>query len=226
MTSDELAYWTMIGTWFAGLATFSAVVLSLYLSASASKCKIKSVLKQEDCRSIKLTVLNRGHMYVEIDRIDLVVKKLFKQCINHDSQDLGDLSGYYFESKQEENEQYILPISSPPKSIEIDNSMLYLQYHSFVPYKNGTLDKPFKLPKCHIGIFLKSGEVFYVKMPVNFYRNYRDFVGSQFDEELYRLSVHPERYYAYCDYEELRTKQERILERYSQARKNYHLLFC
>lgn len=33
MTVEASAFWTMIGTWFTGLATFGAVVVSLYLGS-------------------------------------------------------------------------------------------------------------------------------------------------------------------------------------------------
>ncbi|EFC1954644.1 TPA: hypothetical protein ACYRTT_000698 [Escherichia coli] len=48
LTVDESAYWTMLGTWFTGLATFGAVVTSLYFGFRIPKPKLKIVVGERD----------------------------------------------------------------------------------------------------------------------------------------------------------------------------------
>lgn len=51
LAAKEAAYWsfwTMIGTWIAGLATLSAVIVSLYLSIRAVKINISGTVGIKD----------------------------------------------------------------------------------------------------------------------------------------------------------------------------------
>lgn len=41
MNQNDIAFWGMIGNWFAGLATFLAVIVSLYLSTRQTRIKLK-----------------------------------------------------------------------------------------------------------------------------------------------------------------------------------------
>lgn len=41
MNQNDIAFWGMIGNWFTGLATFLAVIVSLYLSSRQTRIKLK-----------------------------------------------------------------------------------------------------------------------------------------------------------------------------------------
>lgn len=72
LAAKEAAYWsfwTMIGTWVAGLATLSAVIVSLYLSMRAAKITVSGVVGLRDLvipgisniqRVLSITILNKG----------------------------------------------------------------------------------------------------------------------------------------------------------------------
>lgn len=45
---EESAFWTMLGTWFTGLATFGAVVTSLFIALRKPKAKLKLVVGERD----------------------------------------------------------------------------------------------------------------------------------------------------------------------------------
>ncbi|XDF78962.1 hypothetical protein AAFX60_017385 [Aliivibrio fischeri] len=227
MADSQIAFWAMIGTWVAGIATFLAVATSLYLSTSARKAKLLIRMKCCFNNNIELTILNRGHVYVEIEKVNLVVKGLFSIKDEYDSGYWGDLIRWYFENDEFDVEKLKLFPNSDSRKIEIELDSIEMQYKKFLPYNDeGNIIKPVKMPKCHIGIFLTSGEVFYIKLPSNFYYLYRETIGSQHDRELAQLSNEPSRYYFYDSPEELHQKQQSVLNEYLKARRNYNLLFC
>ncbi|WP_213071523.1 hypothetical protein [Acinetobacter wuhouensis] len=41
LNNSDLAFWSMIGTWLASIATVAAVILSLYISINTNKLKLK-----------------------------------------------------------------------------------------------------------------------------------------------------------------------------------------
>ncbi|WP_029796870.1 hypothetical protein [Vibrio parahaemolyticus] len=87
MTELEISYWSMIGTWFAGIATFLAVVVSLYLTSSSRKTKLQLRLVRHGHGNIELSILNRGQVYAEIERVTLAIKpSLFSGFIANGSE--------------------------------------------------------------------------------------------------------------------------------------------
>lgn len=225
MSELDIAFWAMIGTWVAGLATFLAVVVSLYLSVSSRRTKLSlSLLKTNN--NYELDVLNRGHVYGEISKINLVRKSYFQQDMLLGDSDWDDLIGYYFFDMEDEikNKKALTP-GEPSSKFEISMSSLFQQYDKFLPYENGLLTKPTKMEKCHVRVSLRSGEHFYVPLPKDFYAEYRHQIGHSLDDELYRLTNEPWKFYVYHSSTELREKQMRFLGRYAEARNNYHLLF-
>ncbi|WP_313759164.1 hypothetical protein [Atlantibacter hermannii] len=48
LTPEESAYWTMLGTWFTGIATFGAVVTSLFIALRKPKSKLKVIVGERD----------------------------------------------------------------------------------------------------------------------------------------------------------------------------------
>ncbi|MCL6363743.1 hypothetical protein EXT60_05765 [Pectobacterium carotovorum subsp. carotovorum] len=52
LTPEESAYWTMLGTWFTGTATFGAVVTSLFIALRKPKSKLKVIVGERDIIAI------------------------------------------------------------------------------------------------------------------------------------------------------------------------------
>lgn len=80
---QKIQIWNAIGTWVAGLATFAAVVVSLYLSQQSSRVKLKAVVglrllvgrgvpKEE---VLQFSVTNQGDRPVTISNIGWVIGK-------------------------------------------------------------------------------------------------------------------------------------------------------
>ncbi|MUL11813.1 hypothetical protein [Aliivibrio fischeri] len=228
MVDSQIAFWAMIGTWVAGIATFLAVLTSLYLSTAASKSKLLIRIRYYGFNNnIELTLLNRGHVYVEVEKINLVIKNQFSVKDQYDNSYGRDLIRWFLESDEFDLDNLKLFPNSDSRKIEIEFCSLQMQYNKFLPYNNvGEILRPVKMPKCYIGVFLTSGEVFYIKLPSDFYHLYRESIGNQYDRELSLLSNNPSNYYAYDSPEELHIKQQSILNEYFKARRNYNLLFC
>ncbi|MFC1502813.1 hypothetical protein ACFL53_00455 [Pseudomonadota bacterium] len=225
MTELEVSYWSMIGTWVAGIATFLAVLTSLYLSTSARKTRLSIRIRNNSKNGYELILLNRAHVYAEVESINLVFKQgLFKK-VSYDSY-FSDLVTSIFEDVEGDAEKLKIHPSSPSKSVDISFDNLCVQYNTFLPYNpDGELTKPIKMPKCYVGVYLTSGEVFYKKLPDNFYVTYRENIGSQFELDIFHCSNEPDKYFVYESSGELYEKQQEYLEQYTKSRRNYHLLF-
>lgn len=86
------SFWTMIGTWIAGLATFSAVVLSLFLSTRSTKVIISGTVELRDQvivgapsipRVLSICILNKGIPTAHISNIGwkILEGNLFERII-------------------------------------------------------------------------------------------------------------------------------------------------
>lgn len=70
--SAEWAFWSMVGTWFAGIATFLAVVVSLYIANRRPKPKIRASVSH----SVALGAFKRRGIGIEIANIGSVPVKI------------------------------------------------------------------------------------------------------------------------------------------------------
>jgi hypothetical protein len=85
MTLDQqLQLWNVIGTWFAGLATFSAVALSLWLANRSDSVNLKVVVglrsfysqgQEKSIPGIAFMVINKGTRAVTVQSIGWAVGK-------------------------------------------------------------------------------------------------------------------------------------------------------
>ncbi|QIR06281.1 hypothetical protein [Salinivibrio costicola] len=223
MTELEITYWSMIGTWFTGIATFSAVVVSLYLASSSRKTRLQLRLTQHNYGSVELSVLNRGQVYAEIERVTLAIRASVFNGFTRNEESHLDLIENAFIS--EETNRSLLP-SSPSLTFSIELESLYFDYHFFIPYQNGVLEKPFKMPTCYVCLQLKSGESHYKEVPESFYLGYKNAVGGKYDCQMFAMCTEPDKHFMYRTSTELYEQQQDILNQYSNARKNYHMLLC
>lgn len=106
----EWAFWAMIGTWLSGIATFLAVIVSLYISMRNLKSFVGGHVKLgrmisdvDDKPVVKITVVNRSLHSIKIRAIFWVIggEREFQQMFrNQESDDLpirlehGDEANY------------------------------------------------------------------------------------------------------------------------------------
>ncbi|MEW4580366.1 hypothetical protein AB1K40_18555, partial [Vibrio cholerae] len=74
MSDLEISYWSMIGTWFAGIATFLAVVVSLYLSMTSRRTRLLIRIRDDLDGEYKLILLNRSQLYAEMESVNLCIR--------------------------------------------------------------------------------------------------------------------------------------------------------
>lgn len=80
---QKIQLWNAVGTWLAGLATFAAVVVSLYLSRRPSQVRLKATVGLRDLvgngfpaqEVLQFAVTNHGERPVTISNIGWVVGK-------------------------------------------------------------------------------------------------------------------------------------------------------
>jgi len=84
MTLDQqIQVWNVIGTWVAGLATFGAVIMSLYLARQPGKVKLKATAGLRDLvgngfpaqEVLQFAVTNHGERPVTVSNVGWVVGK-------------------------------------------------------------------------------------------------------------------------------------------------------
>ena len=71
MNQNDIAFWGMIGNWFTGLATFLAVIVSLYLSTRQTRIKLKCLFGE------RIKILGDGTnlgkcIFIEITNLSLM----------------------------------------------------------------------------------------------------------------------------------------------------------
>ncbi|QBM25106.1 hypothetical protein E1B03_22780 [Citrobacter arsenatis] len=71
MTVEASAFWTMIGTWFTGLATFGAVVVSLYLGSRNPRVQLKVGIGERLLVSRSVEYSERPGISFEITNLSL-----------------------------------------------------------------------------------------------------------------------------------------------------------
>ena len=92
----EWAFWSMIGTWLSGIATFLAVIVSLYISMRNLKSfvgghvKLGRMISDVDDKSVvKITVVNRSLHSIKIRAIFWVIggEREFQQLFRNKESD-------------------------------------------------------------------------------------------------------------------------------------------
>jgi hypothetical protein len=80
-TEISILYWTMIGTWVAGIGTVSAVLTSLYLAKNTNKIKLVGNIQvysntQEEQFILGITISNVGNKMANIKFINWEINKI------------------------------------------------------------------------------------------------------------------------------------------------------
>ncbi|HBC3996826.1 TPA: hypothetical protein KD875_003521 [Vibrio cholerae] len=226
MSDLEISYWSMIGTWFAGIATFLAVVVSLYLSMTSRRTRLLIRIRDDLDGEYKLILLNRSQLYAEMESVNLCIRRGFILKDVYSSR-WSDLVRDFFKSEEDGKENMKLYPNNTSRTFSVDMSTLSSQYSYFLPYDNdGVLASPIKMPHCCIQVRLVSGEVFYHKLPSSFYDKYREYVGSRHDHYMDYLSNEPWKYIHYGSSQDLLRIQKEHLDIYTKTRINYHMLLC
>lgn len=78
MTSEDIAFWSMVGTWVSGVATFLAVLISFFVAwhprrvlikATASVIQVLTGSRLASVPAVRFKLLNTGFLPVKIDTI-------------------------------------------------------------------------------------------------------------------------------------------------------------
>lgn len=168
MKSDDIAYWSMIGSWVSGIATFLAVVVSLYIANRKPKasltCEVglriifgKNALGQKlDENGLAIRVVNQSTIPIKISSVGwkLSRKKYFHQL-------LGDVHSDVLPKKIEFGEQALL-------WVKVDGTDWLKEFAEEV--RNVGCD----VKKLRCAINLSTGKTFYFKPEKDFIKKLSD----------------------------------------------------
>ncbi|KJF99169.1 hypothetical protein [Photobacterium angustum] len=219
MSTADVAFWGMIGTWVAGIGTFVAVAVSLYFSRAARRHELR--LKISDDFN-KIYVLNLSSIVSVISDVNLVERDIFNfkkdKVINNDS--------FYHIAVKDMMESFsFITVKSYDEvyTIELNQENMFIQYKKLLGFnENDELIKPTKMRACSLRIILITGESFYVKLPNSFYKRFKESLLvnnsiNSLDSFIYYRDYYPNSI--------SEAQQRKWLERYYIARKNHYLLY-
>lgn len=221
MTPDEISYWSMVGTWVSGLATTAAVVISLYLSISTKKPKLKIKIELSEYGSAILQVINNSSIIATVDGVTLSTSKSLNKTQQYSSHHnliknplmKKDIEAIY-------NEYTVLP-DGHYKEFKIEFSSLQSSYKKLLPYDaNGNLTRVIKMPPAHIIVHLVGGHSFKAKLPAVFLKRYRDDDCMRLQLALQDVINNPHLHSRYANENELNERQQERLEWYMKSKKN------
>ena len=124
-----------------------------------------------------------------------------------------------------------LKVNSKAIELEIPYDKLCSLYEFFIPYKFHEkyevkyLDKPVKMPKCHIAIHLRSGKIKHIKLPNSFYSYYQNQLNTKYEQDIRILSGKTRVRISFESTEDYEKYKEELLDRDSISCKNSLLLF-
>ncbi|MFM5840652.1 hypothetical protein Aerorivi_02520 [Aeromonas rivipollensis] len=219
MTPDEVSLWTMYGTWFAALATTSAVITSLWLASYTRKAKLTLELRISNYDSATLRIINQSSVIATVDSITLSTSKRTEILINKND-DL--VKNPLMPKKHDEyiNENSINP-SGHYKEFEIDFLSLKRSYDKFLPYDNdGYLTRVIEMPPAYILVKIVGGQVFHTKLPPIFFDRYKNDDCFRLEVALKQATESPELYLRFTNEDERNQKQLQRLDWYMKSKRN------
>lgn len=80
MESDAIQFWSMVGTWLGSFATFSAVIVSLWLASRGSRVRLKTRVELDESQDgerkvVVFAVRNTGYRQASIKQIGFAVRE-------------------------------------------------------------------------------------------------------------------------------------------------------
>lgn len=221
MTPDDVSFWSMVGTWVAGLATTIAVITSLWLASSTRKPKVILELSLSTYGSAALKVINTSELTATIDSVTLVTSRWRKK--RHVSSKHDDLikEPLSTRSKEELNQENTIQPNGSFKEFEINFYALQFAYYKFLPYDDdGNLTSVITMPAAYILVKLVGNHSFYIKLPNEFFTRYKEQECVRLEQAFLQAIHTPELYIRYSNKNELYEKQLERLDWYMRNKRN------
>lgn len=219
MTPEDVSYWSMIGTWFAALATTMAVIISLWLASSTRKAKLKVELQLSKYGNATLRVINTSNVMATVETLSLSTSKRYIKIIRRSD----DLINNPLISKSHDefiNENTIHP-NGHYKEFDISFISLKNSYYKYLPYDNeGFLMRVIKMPPAYILVKIIGNQVFHIKLPPIFFERYKNDDCIRLEEALKQATEYPELYLSYTNKTERNKEQLKRLDWYIQSKVN------
>lgn len=219
MTPEDVSFWSMIGTWFAALATTMAVGISLWLASYTRKAKLIVELKVSNYNGATLRVINTSNIMATVETISLSTSKRSVKVIRR-SDDL--VKNPLIPKNHDEfiNENTIHP-SGHHKEFEINFSSLQRSYSKFLPYDNDEcLTRVIKMPPAYILVKIVGGQVFHAKLPPIFFERYKNDDCLRLEEALKQATESPDLYLRFTNEDERKKEQLKRLDWYMKSKRN------
>ncbi|WP_279491477.1 hypothetical protein [Aeromonas veronii] len=221
MTPDDVSFWSMIGTWVAGLATTIAVITSLWLASSTRKPKVTLELSLSMYGDAVLKVINTSELIATIDSVTLVKSKWHKK--KHISSIYNDLikNPLMKSSKEDVTQEYTIHPNGHFKEFSIYFHLLHTFYNDFLPYDgNGHLTSVVKMPLAYVLVKLVGNHSFYIQLPHTFFTRYKEQNCSVLEKAFLQAIHCHDTYVSYVDKNDLYEKQQEFLDLYMRSKRN------
>ncbi|MFQ2147430.1 hypothetical protein ACK33U_02275 [Aeromonas jandaei] len=219
MSPEDISFWSMIGTWFAALATTFAVAVSLWLASSTRKAKLIIELNISKNDDATLRVINTSNVMATVETITLSTSKRSLNIIRR-SDDL--VKNPLLPQSHDEfiNENTIHP-NGHHKEFKIHFSSLKNSYHKFLPYDNdGNLTRVVKMPPAYVLVKIVGGQVFHTKLPSIFFDRYKNDDCLRLEEALDFATKRPDLHLSYTNEKERNEGQQQRLDWYIKSKRN------
>ena len=177
-----------------------------------------------------LTLRNKKDVSVNVSYIRLVKKNGSKPIVESNSFFYVVPSDKYdFQSTQDDNLEIEIKPNSSVKELHINYLNLKYLYDFFIPYERHglpfkQLNRRTKMERCHIAIYLTSGRIQYIPLPLNFYDYYRDSIRMEFERDFLNFSGKGMVKIHFSTKEHERKYKEELLQKYEIACRNYYFL--
>lgn len=219
MTPDDISFWSMIGTWFSGVATAMAVVISLWLASYTRKAKLSIEIKMSKYGEATFKIINTSNIIATIESITLSTSK-HSILMDRRGDNFIDYA-LQFKSDDELVNALTIPPNGYHKELDIDFTYLKYSYHKFLPYdQDMNLTKVVKMPTAYVLVQIVGGQTFHSKLPPIFFARYKNDDCLRLEEMLKKVTERPELYISFNNDSERNERQLERLDMYMKSKRN------
>ncbi|WP_318514193.1 hypothetical protein [Photobacterium leiognathi] len=184
-----------------------------------------------DWNGSNIILYNKKETSVVIRNIRLVKRDRLKFCFEPNSfYHVYPSDIYGIQSTQDDPLNIEVKPNDLVKELQIDYRNLKSLYDYFLPYEYENsvikkLNKPTKMIKCYIAIYLTSGNVKYTPLPADFYDFYRDSFLYEYSEDFKIFSGESKVRINFQTKDSKYFYKENLLSNYEISRRNYYYLY-
>ncbi len=225
---------TFIALLTAVMTLIAAIIpIVFYIIRRKYTLKLSSYIERGN---LKLIIYNSKEIDISITHIRLVDKQLFSSPIHDEGAffTLFDLKEAEFGSTQNDTLDITIKSKAPNKEFLFPLDNISNLYDYFIPYKylynnernhSKILNKPTKMTKCCLGVFLKGGKVITLSLPKEFYSYYKELVASEYDSDIRILNNKSNIKLCFKSLDSYINYKNCLLDCYQTSKKNSLLLF-